>query len=247
MNKDFLKRVRDKMPESLKYNTASFFRNALIKNREFLKYYKLLEEREEANSEIIKEYQLNQLKQILIYSYKNVPYYQELFNKISFDPFKFSDFEQISNIPFLTREIITDNFDKLKSTKKIKNGYYKGTTGGSSGLPLKFLLDYESIYRENGFIYYYRKKSGYQFEDKLATFRQVEFGNKLWKFNPMHNELIFSPIKLSKVTINDYVKKINEYKPQYLNGYLSAIWYFAKLLAEHQINITFKIKGIFLM
>lgn len=43
MNKDILKIVRDKMPESLKYNTASFFRNTLIKNSDFLKYYKLLE------------------------------------------------------------------------------------------------------------------------------------------------------------------------------------------------------------
>jgi phenylacetate-CoA ligase len=163
MNKHFLKKFRDNMPESLKYIVYPLIRNRLIKNKEFLHYYNLLKKREELNPERIKEYQLNQLKQILIYSYKNVPYYQELFNKISFNPFKFSDFEQIRNIPFLTREIITDNFNKLNSTKKVKNGYYKGTTGGSSGLPLKFLLDYDSIYKENGFIYYYRKKSGYQF------------------------------------------------------------------------------------
>jgi phenylacetate-CoA ligase len=62
----------------------------------------------------------------------------------------------------------------------------------------------------------------------------------------MHNEIIFFPIKLSKLTIEHYGRKINEYKPQYLNGYLSAIWYFAKLLEEYKIRFDFKLKGIFL-
>jgi phenylacetate-CoA ligase len=35
--------------------------------------------------------------------------------------------------------------------------------------------------------------------------------------------------------------------PHYLNGYLSAIWYFAKLLDEYHIELTFKLKGIFLV
>lgn len=247
MNKHFLKSIRDNMPESLKHITSLAWRNKLIMNKEFCNYYKLLENREMLSPEEMEEYQLSQLKKILIYSYQNVPYYHELFNNISFDPLKFSDVEQIRNIPFLTRELINNNFEKLLSTKKVKNGYYTGTTGGSSGLPLKILLDYDSTYKENAFIYYYRKKLGYCFEDKLVTFRQVEFGNKLWKFNPMQNELIFSPIKLSNITINNYVNKINEFGPTYFNGYLSTIWYFTKLLEEHKIKLKTKLKGIFLI
>jgi phenylacetate-CoA ligase len=247
MNKHLLKTIRDNMPESLKYLSASLFRNKLIKNEEFSKYYKLLEDREKLSPDRINEYQLSQLKQILTYSYQNVPYYKDLFNKVSFNPFKFSDFEQIKNIPFLTREIIKDNFNELKSTKGVKNGYYLGLTGGSTGLPLKFYLDFNSIYKENAFIYFYRKKLGYKFSDKLITFRAIEYANKQWKFNPMYNEMLFCPLKLSKLTIANYARRMNEFKPDYLNGYLSTIWYFAKLLEEYKINFTFKIKGIFLI
>lgn len=247
MNKNFLKNIRDKMPESLKYITASLFRNELINNKEFCKYYELLKNRETLSSEIIREYQLNQLKQILIYSYQNVPYYQELFKKVSFNPEKFSDFRHIETIPFLTREIIIENFNKLISRKRVKGGYYIGTTGGSSGLPLKFLLDYNSIHKENAFIYYYRRKSGYRFDDKVVTFRDIEFDNKFWKYNPMHNELIFSPTKLSKKTIEKYANQIDKVNPRYLNGYLSTIWYFAKLLDDFKIKLDCKLKGIFLI
>ena len=126
MNKHYLKDIRDKMPEQLKYISAPLFRLYLIKNREFLRYYNLLEQRETLSPDQIKTYQVDQLKRTLIYSYQNVPYYTELFNKISFDPFKFSDFDEIKIIPYLTRKIITENFDKLISKREVKNGYYTG-------------------------------------------------------------------------------------------------------------------------
>ncbi len=235
------------MPESLKYILAPVFRNRLIKNKEFLKYYNLLESRESLSHEKIQEYQFTQLKNILTHSYQNVPYYHELFDKVSFDPFSFSDFSQMEKIPFLTRSLIKDNFDKLISREEVKGGYYVGHTGGSSGLPLKFLLDFNSIYKENAFIYYYRKKADYRFSDKLATFRGIEFGDRLWMYSPMYNELIFSPFKLSRLTLEHYVTKINDYNPQYLNGYLSSIYFFAKLLEESQIKLDSNLKGIFLI
>ncbi|HYM94477.1 MAG TPA: hypothetical protein VET23_10085, partial [Chitinophagaceae bacterium] len=247
MNKSFQKSIRDNMPEYLKYITAPLFRNRLIRDKNFTKYYNLLQDRESLSSEKIIEYQFDQLKHILIYSYQNVPYYQELFNKISFDPFKFSHFEEMSKIPFLDKEIIRNNFEKLISGKRIKSGSYIATTGGSTGEPLKVLLDYNSVFKENAFIYYFRKKLGYKFEDKLVTFRGVEFGEKLWKYNPMYNELIVSPFRLSKLTLSDYITKINDFNPQYINGYLSSIYFFAKLLSEHPIPIKIKLKGIFLI
>lgn len=247
MNKSFQKKVRDNMPEYLKYWTASLFRNRLIKNKNFCRYYDLLERREKMSSEEIKEFQWNQLRNILVHAYENVPYYQELFNKISFDPFKVKGFEEMTKIPFLNKEIIRKNFDKLVSKKKIRNGTYMATTGGSTGEPLKILLDYDSIFKENAFLYFYRKKLGYRFDDRLVTFRGIEFGEKLWKYSPMYNELIISPFKLSELTVEKYIDKINNFKAQYLNGYLSSIYFFAKLLSEKQITLKVKLKGIFLI
>lgn len=244
MNKHFLKSIRDKMPESLKYITAPFFRNKLLKNKEFCKYFSSLESREALTPLKIKEYQFNQLKHILIHSFQNIPYYTELFNKISFKPEELSSFNGIKIIPFLTKEIIRENFDKLISVKKVKGGCYSTTTSGSSGEPLKLLLDYDSFFKENAFLYYYRKKLGYQFEDKLVTFRGIEFGEKFWRYNPINNETIFSPFKLSRQTLELYRKKINEIKPSYFSGYFSSIYFFAKLLSESNQSLNFKLKGI---
>jgi phenylacetate-CoA ligase len=235
------------MPEYLKYAMASLFRNRLIGDSNFKRYYRLLEMRETLPQIKIEEYQFKELKRILIHSYKNVPYYRELFDKSSFDPFKFSSFEEMEKIPLLDKTIIRENFDRLISKEPVRNGSYVATTGGSTGEPLKVLLDYDSIFKENAFIYHFRKKLGYKFEDRLFTFRGIEFGNKFWKYNPMYNELIVSPFKLSKIILEKYVAKYNDFNPQYINGYLSSIYFFAKLLSENPIPIKARLKGIFLI
>lgn len=247
MNKYYLKKIRDHLPEPLKYITAPLFRRKLTNNKAFRECYSLLERRNILNTDELSEYQLKKLKEILIHSFENVPYYAKLFEKVGFDPYGFSGFSQMERIPYLTRELINENYDKLISRGKIKDGFYQGSTGGSSGIPLKFLLDYDSIYLENAFIYNFRKKLGYQLSDRCATFRQADYGNELWRLNPMHNEIIFSPFRLSDKTVKLYARKINSYKPHYLNGYLSAIWFFARLLEQNNIKLNFNIKGIFLI
>jgi phenylacetate-CoA ligase len=245
MDKRFLKSLRDKMPESLKHVTAFYIRNRLLNNKEFLKYYNLLQKRENMSAGQIREYQLFELKNILMHSYKNVPYYTELFDNIGFKPEKVKSFDDIKSIPFLTKDLVRQNFEKLISVKNIKGGSYSTTTSGSTGEPLKILLDFDSFFRETAFIYYFRRQLGYRFEDKLVTFRGIRFGNKLYSHNPVNNETIFSPFRLSAKNIDFYCKKINELKPAYLNGYISAIYYFAKLLSDKNQSLDFQLKGIF--
>jgi phenylacetate-coenzyme A ligase PaaK-like adenylate-forming protein len=247
MNKQFLKSIRDNMPEPLKCLLASAFRAKLVRNKEYIKYKKMLLDRSDLDENSIKEYQFCRLKEILIHSYEYVPYYNTLFKQVGFNPYHMSSMNDISLIPYLTRDIIRSNFDKLISTKKDPAGHYAATTGGSTGEPLNVLLDYDSVFIENAFVSHFRRDLGYQETDKLATFRGVEFGNHLWKYNPMQNELIFSPFKLSKKTILEYVKRINQYKPDFLNGYLSCIYVFAKLLEDCHLQLRYPLKGIFLI
>jgi phenylacetate-CoA ligase len=247
MNKHFLKSLRDNIPEPLKYIAAPVFRNKLLKDKNFNQYLDLLQKGQQWNREQVKDFQLKQLKDVLSYCYAHVPYYTNLFDSVGFKPDKMQSPEDINVIPFLTKDIIRKNFAELTSNEKVGGGYYVATTGGSTGEPLKVLLDYESVFKESAFVYFFRQHAGYQFADRLATFRGVEFGDKLWKYNPMHNELIFSPFKLSKHTLAAYVKKLNDYKPHFINGYLSCLYFFAKMLQENKMTLNHQLKGIFLI
>lgn len=242
-----LKKVRDGLPEELKFLLSNFFRSSLIKNSYYieqrieLKHVTLMSDSE------INNLQFQRLKEILIYAGRHVPYYREVFEKLNFKPENFKDFEELSILPFLTKEIIREHFDKLVSDLTDEGGYYEATTGGSSGEPLKVLLDYNSVFKENAFINHFRTKLNYSEDDKIATFRGIEFSNRLWKYNPMQNELIFSPFKLSRLTVERYLKRMNRFNPVFLNGYLSSLFHFVKLLEGADLTISFKLKGIFLI
>ncbi|WP_319480770.1 hypothetical protein [uncultured Draconibacterium sp.] len=247
MNKYLLKTVRDNMPEFLKVVANPLIRNRLINNPHFKECFQFLEERESRTQNEILEFQFTQLKNITTHAKNNVPYYNKLFKKAGFNPEKMNSFDDIKVVPYLTRELIQENFDQLISEKKVNGGYYQASTGGSSGSPLKVLLDYNSIFMENAFIYFYRKALNYTFSDKIVTFRGVKFDNTYYKLNPMYNEMLFSPFRLSAKTISLYLEKMNSYKPMYLHGYLSSIHFFTKLLSENNLKPNYKLKGIFLI
>lgn len=245
--KDILKKIRDGMPEFLKLLFGGMIRRKLIQHPDFESTYQLLCRRDNMSDLEITQYQKAELKKVLEYAYQYVPYYKDLFDSIQFDPAKFDDIKELERIPFIDKHIIRRNFDRLQSVIPVPGGSYIATTGGSTGEPLKVLLDYSSVFKENAFIYFFRKKLGYTFTDRLITFRGVEFGNKLWKYNPMHNELLLSPFRLSAITLPHYLKKAESYKPDYINGYLSIIYYFAKLMEAANIIPVFRLKGIFLI
>lgn len=247
MNKRILKRLRDKMPESLKYIAGPFIRKKLTGNEVFRNNYDLLIKRESLSPDQIRQYQFDRLKVMLIHSHENVPYYTQLFREIDFNPHEFKSFDELKRIPFLTKQIIRDNFTSLTSIQSVRGGSYTTTTSGSTGEPLKLILDYESFFKERAFHYYYYRKLGYHFEDKLVTFRGIDFGGKTKRYNPVNNETIFSPFKLSQHTIGKYLRDINKIRPAYLNGYFSTIYYFARLLADSNQTLDFKLKGIFLI
>ncbi len=235
------------MPEFLKLTFSGMIRSKLIEHPDFVQTYQLLCNKELRSADDIIAYQKQQLKEVLVYAYTYVPYYKDLFDSIQFNPTDFSDLKELERIPFIDKHIIRKNFDRLISTKVVPGGNYVATTGGSTGEPLKVLLDYSSVFKENAYIYYFRRRLGYTFSDRIITFRGVEFGKKLWKYNPMHNELLLSPFRLSANTLSQYLSKAESYKPEYLNGYLSIIYYFAKLMEARKIQPEFRLKGIFLI
>lgn len=72
------------------------------------------------------------------YCKNNVPYYQNLFAKISFDESKIlKDIKFIQDIPILTKEIV-----KAESNRIIQSGaFHRRKTGGSTGVSVHFFYD----------------------------------------------------------------------------------------------------------
>ena len=198
--------------------------------------------------EQIKSDQFELLKNTLIHAYENIPYYTETFNQIEFNPFKFQNESELQKIPLLDKEKIRKNFVKLQNpnfpSKKLK----LHTTSGSTGEKLKFFQPKELTHTINAaFIYRFYALHDIKPKDRRVTIGGRRFTNKppYWSYNRFENQLLLSSHHLNHITGRDYIEKINEYKPVFIQGHPNSILYLANLIMNGEAKLSVPIKIIF--
>lgn len=217
-----------------KYRYGKYYRN----------FYKQIDDFFQLPLEEKRKIQLKKIQEIVEYAYFNVPYYKELLDKNNIS-YKINSFEEFEKIPYLTKDIIRNNLDKLKSKEKIKN--IKVMTGGTTGMPMEFYLDKKVVINELAFVDYYWNKfsNKYKNTSKIAVLRgNIPSKNK--KFEKIGNRLILSSFKLLKNNTEEYLKVLEEFNPDYLHIYPSSLSLVAEYIFENNIKINLpNLKGIY--
>lgn len=206
-----------------------------IKDTEFLSREKLL------------EIQLSRLREMLIYSYNNVPYYRRLFDKHGIKVEKIESCDEIRKIPLLDRQQVKENFETLQSTSFKKSLRSYATTGGTSGQPLKFYIDKARSSIEWAFLTYIWERIGYRLNDKRLVLRGEVIKNnrnKLWLYDPLLNQLSLSTFHMTEENLWNYLGLIQDFGPKFIHGYPSAIIVLAQFIRQNNITLKFKLKGI---
>jgi len=86
----------------------------------------------------IEEIQRKKLKNLINYSYKNVPFYKKTFKKLNLTPDDIKTKADLEKLPIITKNIINDNFQDMISVKYSKTDLIPNSSGGSTGKNLKF-------------------------------------------------------------------------------------------------------------
>lgn len=199
----------------------------------------------------IDNYVFIKTKETITYSYKNVKYYKDIFDSIGFHPEDFNEIKILEQLPTINKELVKSNFDNL--TVKNFNNFFEVTTGGSSGEPMKFLQSSNVWAKECAFVYDFFEKYGYNLKSLKATFRGGDFSEndikrrKFWFYNPIQNEIHFSPFHLSTNTVEKYLLELNKRKPLFFHGYPSAIRSLMNCMIEKSIKLSYNISTIFLI
>ena len=145
----------------------------------------------------------------------------------------FSDFKLID------ADILRENYEKIINSE-IKG--YITSTGGSGRKPSKLYLSNESYYEDLAYFIYSCSKLGYKKGDKKLTLRGVDLKGKLFKYNPIYNELQINIFLMSKENIGSILREIEKFNPTFGHGYPSAFVRLAQLLKSK--NLNFQLKGI---
>lgn len=233
---------------------AMFILAHTIGHKDFYPMYRKIMKDQWKPYEELKIEQEHQLKKIINYSYKNVPFYRKLFDSLNLKPTDIKEIKDLEKLPILTKSEIKNNWDDFKPDNLNEINYYDRSTGGSTGTPFQYritkferFLDGATIYKEWG-------SGGYKLGDRMVFLGgssvgigtietlSANFEKKINEYT--RNIKMLSSFDMSEKEIKKYINTINSFKPYYIYGYAGSIYFFSKWIEEHNVDIL-KPKGIF--
>ncbi|MEE4198454.1 MAG: hypothetical protein V2I54_12480 [Bacteroidales bacterium] len=210
---------------------------------------KILKQLKEANrvqwfsyNEIM-DYQEKKLNDLIQFISKNNDYY----SSIGLSQVK--NTEDLKKMPFLTKDIIRNEFDKLQTRNLNPNRFRKNSTSGSTGKATYYYSDmlkkqYSEACRLRGDSW-----TGWEpFEYKIVLWGAERDIKKNLKTKIRHSRFFFntdllSSFKMSNNDIISYIHYINKKKPVFIIGYPSALDVLAQFIINHNF-IVYSPKGI---
>jgi len=176
-----------------------------------------------------KDYSLNN---ILDYVTNNTEYYKN---------FSATD---LSSFPILTKDIIRNQFENLKSKDLNSRKWWINTSGGSTGEPVKFIQDKEYLLQSRYTTYQEKQKLGYKFgnnfiklwgDEKEILNNSQSLKSKL--INKIKNITFLNSFNMSQENMFTFVENINKKQPKLIVAYAQAMYELAKFVEENNLNI----------
>ena len=244
MNANRLKLVYEGLPKTIKKLLSPLFIRVILNNKVYKKTLKELKEFDELNDAQKRAVQFEKLKETLIEAYNNVPYYRKRFSEAGFNPEEMTDISEMEKIPLLTKDDAIEAGAEILSRKKID--CYESVTGGSSGRALKVVLDKDSIYKERAFTNHFLGKYGYDLRNTRTLAFWGHNKDDDYYFSPLKNEIVISPFKLFDEKSFPVVwKAVEDFKPDFISGYPSAIYLFAQMMERNGKKRKFKLVNFY--
>ena len=206
---------------------------------------KCIKSLERLSQEELKIFQDNKLKELLLHSYKNVPYYHRILRDSDvIDENENLNLDNFDRIPILTKDIIRREGENLYSKDYQKRKYYTNTSGGSTGEPVKFIQD---KYYDDWNIatkIYFNQMLGKEIGEKEIKFwgsdRDIIMGNLTLKdrlLNHLYNRKFFNSYNLDGKNVDALIKLNNVFKPSCYWSYVDATFEFSKIVLNKNIQL----------
>ena len=192
----------------------------------------------------LEAYQSEKYVSLLHYAYSHVPYYHSVFDEIGL--FKNGIFcqEKVCKIPVLTREIIKNEAENLKSDEFNELEAKAHSSSGSSGTPLPVwhCKNQEYCGKEDKLLFgaLNGRKPG-DFWIKLWGNESNLLGGQMLKEGPKNlrynNRIILDAFHQTDEKLNSFISEINQRKPVMIWAYVDPIFQLSRYIIRNKIEI----------
>ena len=192
----------------------------------------------------IEDYHDLQLKKIVRHAGMHVPYYRQMFKELGLDINKFKGIEDIEKIPFLDKETIRTRSKDFIADNARKFFPVWDKTSGSTGTPLKVLLDYTSIADKYAAVMRAYLWAGYRPGMNIFTLKGMSNTSQIIKFDTFKRTLRFNATKITEKNCCAVNRLLQQKQPFFFVGNARAMIDFYKVL-DNSNNKIVRPAGIF--
>lgn len=195
-------------------------------------------------------------KDLINYAYDKVPYYREKFDDCGVNISEVTSIEDIGQLPFLKKDIIQGNYKKMLSTDYFyppgRDTLITQRTSGSTGQILKVEWNKYDFIRSLFYLWILRSRFyGIDASSKYCSFYSTLYrGNKLVENIPEINasnngkNISFSKMILDDEHLYKYLKKMHEFKPEWLFLQPSVAYILADFIDRNSLKVPETLKYI---
>lgn len=238
----FLKRLYDLSPVAAQSWLLGTFSARLARQRygsQFREFRALLAESQWWEPHRMHQWQVAQLRRLLVHAAEHVPYYREIFRHRGFDPARVESVAELGRLPVLSRDVVKHRARELTASGAGAPKLFGGHTSGTTGSPITVYYDDQVIAMNYAVMDRQYQWAGCRLErdgDRIAVVRGnviVPLTQKkppFWRYNRDLNQLLLSCFHLSPRNLEAYAKALFEFRPSVVDGYPSSLYVLARML-----------------
>ncbi|MHA3962776.1 MAG: phenylacetate--CoA ligase family protein [Candidatus Thorarchaeota archaeon SMTZ1-45] len=200
------------------------------------------------NRSQIDEYRFTKLRGLVSHAYENVPYYRRIFKERGLEPSNIKNLEDISKLPILSKRDVRNCKTELLASSFDKSKIRTGRTGGSTGEPIQFYNDTNSLSWAWGAMYRYYQWTGMRFGEGRIDLGGGSLGGYLSKggmkqalstiLRKVQRNPFFPSFELDADMASEICDLSKKHRIRVLRGYPSGIYLLAKY--AESMNLDFE-------
>lgn len=226
------------------FSLYGFYLSKKTYNTYFFDHLEELKDMEWWSAEKIADYQNKKIHQIVNHAYETVPFYKKWYDELGVDVREINSISDLNKLPILTKKLAKENQKDLISSDYDRKSLHRGLTSGTTGTPLNVYLSKRGLAFQWAIWWRHKARFGLGINDRHLTFgarvpiSQTQSKPPYWRNDFFGNRVYLSTFHLSKHSVRDIVKYLNEERFEFFTGYPSAMYVLAALMDEHGLVLS---------
>jgi len=246
-----LEKVYENSPiffQNVMTSVAGYKKNRTRYGKTYYEYREFLEKFDKLSFSEKKEYQRQELVKFVQFAAKNSLFYEKLYQDINLNNFK--KISDIKKLPIVDKEMLRENIEDVNTIPK--NEAVVSHTGGTTGKSLEVFFTVDDMMKRMAMLDHFKSRVGFEhLKMKRATFNgkhivpPQQSAKKFWRYNAACKQMIYSSFNITEENMKYYVKSLNKFKPDAIDGFFMSMVDVANYIERNNITLEFTPIAIF--